>query len=61
MRKQDREYYKDLSKEVGIFVSGIFIGPVVDFAELVKKHGPILHKKMAKEFNKRVKFLKEVK
>jgi hypothetical protein len=56
MEKEDKKYYFDLIKDTAFFVSGIFLGPIIDFAFLMKKHAPILRKKISKKMN-----LKEVK
>jgi hypothetical protein len=61
MKTQDKEYFKEFSKDVGLFVAGIFVGPIIDFSLLMKKHAPILHKKISDKINKKIKFLEEVK
>jgi len=61
MQMQDKEYFKEFSKDMGLFVAGIFVGPIIDFSLLMKKHAPILHKKISDKINKKIKFLKEVK
>jgi len=32
MQTQDKEYFKELSKDVGLFIAGIFVGPIIDFS-----------------------------
>ena len=61
MKMQDKEYFKEFSKDMGLFVAGIFVGPIIDFSLLMKKHAPVLHKKISNKINKKIKFLEEVK
>ncbi|MFP3257775.1 MAG: hypothetical protein RXO36_08240 [Candidatus Nanopusillus acidilobi] len=61
MQTQDKEYFKELSKDVGLFIAGIFAGPIIDLSLLMKKHAPVLHKKISSKINKKIKFLEEVK
>lgn len=60
MKNNDKKYYKELAKDVSVFSAGLVAGPIIDFAELVRKHAPVLHKKVGEKIGKKIKFYKEV-
>ncbi|MGC8673424.1 MAG: hypothetical protein ACP5TO_08025 [Thermoplasmata archaeon] len=60
MKSDDRQYFLELAKDLGLFTAGIFTGPFIDFALLMKKHAPILHKKISQKINEKIEFYKEV-
>lgn len=61
MKNDGREYFKELAKDVSLFTAGIFTGPIIDFVQLMKKHAPILHRKVSEKINQNFRFYKEVK
>jgi hypothetical protein len=38
LRKEQKEYLKDLGKDITLFAAGILFGPVVDGTQLAIKH-----------------------
>jgi len=38
IKKEHKEYLKDLGKDITLFTAGIFLGPIVDGAQLAIKH-----------------------
>jgi len=38
IKKDQKDYLKDLGKDITLFVAGIFLGPVVDGTQLAIKH-----------------------
>ena len=38
IKKHQKEYLKDLGKDIGLFTAGLFLGPVIDGAQLAVKH-----------------------
>mgnify|MGYP001626461735 FL=1 len=60
MKSENKQYYLELAKDLSLFTAGIFTGPFIDFALLMKKHAPILHKKIFQKINEKIEFYKEV-
>ncbi|MGC9124173.1 MAG: hypothetical protein ACP5IB_08955 [Thermoplasmata archaeon] len=58
--KENRKYYVELSKDLGLFTAGVIVGPAIDFAMLIQKHGPILHRKISRKINEKIKFYRSV-
>jgi len=38
IKKEHKEYLKDLGKDITLFTAGIFLGPIVDGTQLAIKH-----------------------
>ncbi|MGC8584885.1 MAG: hypothetical protein ACP5L4_02020 [Thermoplasmata archaeon] len=60
MKRNDKQYLIELTKDIGLFTAGVFTGPFIDFAMLMKKHAPVLHRKISKKINEKIEFYKEV-
>jgi len=38
IKREQKEYLKDLGKDITLFTAGIFLGPIVDGTQLAIKH-----------------------
>jgi len=38
IKKEQKEYLKDLGKDITLFTAGVFLGPIVDGTQLAIKH-----------------------
>jgi len=49
IKKEQKEYLKDLSKDITLFTAGIFLGPLVDGTQLAIKHARKIREMKAKK------------
>ncbi len=52
-QEQKSDYIKDLSKDIALFTAGLFTGPFIDAAQLVKKHAPVIHREIKRTMRKK--------
>jgi len=38
IKKEHKEYLKDLGKDITLFTAGVFLGPIIDGTQLAIKH-----------------------